>query len=181
MTMRCLYNGQSIKLVLAIAIIHAVMSPLRNRCSALVTTTLSLRHPINRGGINFRSKSGINTICHTNNFQCVQPSMALSSSCGPDERIRNVEHKLKEALESARSIDRSYGLCTEPSLEAWTVVDDLYKQMQMLQGDGHDMSIDNGRQVQTQPNGRQRVRLGMLSGRAGTLSEKKNRKRRYFF
>jgi hypothetical protein len=37
---------------------------------------------------------------------------------------------LKSALEKARDIDKRYGLCTEPSQQAWLEVDSLYAKMQ---------------------------------------------------
>ncbi|KAL3766590.1 hypothetical protein ACHAWO_008264 [Cyclotella atomus] len=47
----------------------------------------------------------------------------------------SIESEFKSALDKARDIDKRYGLCTEPSQQAWSVVDSLYAKMQMFQGD----------------------------------------------
>lgn len=47
--------------------------------------------------------------------------------------INSIESDLKSALEKARDADKRYGLCTEPSQQAWSVVDNLYAKMQMFQ------------------------------------------------
>lgn len=52
--------------------------------------------------------------------------------------LKSIEFELKSALEKARDIDKKYGLCTEPSQQAWSVVDSIYEvytKMQTFQGD----------------------------------------------
>ena len=38
----------------------------------------------------------------------------------------DTELRLQVALQAARDADRRHGLCTEPSIKAWQVVDDIY-------------------------------------------------------
>jgi hypothetical protein len=47
--------------------------------------------------------------------------------------FKSIEAELKSALEKARDIDKRYGLCTEPSQQAWNLVDSLYAKMQNSQ------------------------------------------------
>ena len=47
--------------------------------------------------------------------------------------MKSIEYELKCAIERARDTDKRYGLCTEPSQQAWSLVDSLYEKMQMLQ------------------------------------------------
>ncbi|KAL9191129.1 hypothetical protein ACHAXT_000835 [Thalassiosira profunda] len=50
--------------------------------------------------------------------------------------VRDVERELKGALDFARDMDKRYGLCTKPSQEAWSHVDEVYRMMQDLRVDG---------------------------------------------
>eukprot|EP00956_Cyclotella_meneghiniana_P013197 scaffold18875_cov22-Cyclotella_meneghiniana.AAC.4 len=47
--------------------------------------------------------------------------------------MKSIEYELKCAIERARDTDKRYGLCTEPSQQAWSLVDSLYEKMQLLQ------------------------------------------------
>lgn len=38
----------------------------------------------------------------------------------------DIELQIEAALKNARDMDRRYGLCTQPSIRAWQVVDELY-------------------------------------------------------
>jgi len=44
----------------------------------------------------------------------------------------SVERDLNRALEFARLMDRQHGLCTEPSKNAWSLVDAIYETMQAI-------------------------------------------------
>jgi hypothetical protein len=48
--------------------------------------------------------------------------------------FQSIQAELKNALDNAREVDKKHGLCTEPSKQAWSVVDSLYAKMQMFQG-----------------------------------------------
>ena len=62
--------------------------------------------------------------------------------------IKSIESELKSALEKARDIDKRYGLCTGPSEEAWSVVDDLYAKMQMFQSQS-ERSTSNSEKLES--------------------------------
>ena len=38
----------------------------------------------------------------------------------------DLEQQIEMALNNARDMDRKYGLCTQPSIRAWELVDELY-------------------------------------------------------
>lgn len=38
----------------------------------------------------------------------------------------DIEHQIEAALNNARDMDRKFGLCTQPSIRAWQIVDELY-------------------------------------------------------
>ncbi|KAL7482997.1 hypothetical protein ACHAW6_008647 [Cyclotella cf. meneghiniana] len=38
----------------------------------------------------------------------------------------DIERQIEAALTTAREMDRRYGLCTQPSIRAWKIVDELY-------------------------------------------------------
>ena len=38
----------------------------------------------------------------------------------------DIERQMEAALTTAREMDRRYGLCTQPSIRAWKIVDELY-------------------------------------------------------
>jgi hypothetical protein len=47
----------------------------------------------------------------------------------------SVERDLNRALEFARLMDKQHGLCTEPSKNAWSIVDALYEKMQAIRAE----------------------------------------------
>jgi hypothetical protein len=38
----------------------------------------------------------------------------------------DIDRRIEAALNNARDMDRRYGLCTQPSIRAWQIVDELY-------------------------------------------------------
>mmetsp|Transcript_22074 Transcript_22074/g.33419 ORF Transcript_22074/g.33419 Transcript_22074/m.33419 type:complete len:139 (+) Transcript_22074:203-619(+) len=44
----------------------------------------------------------------------------------------SVERELNRALEYARLMDKQHGICTEPSRNAWSIVDAIYEKMQAI-------------------------------------------------
>ena len=65
--------------------------------------------------------------------------------------FKSIESELKSALEKARDIDKRYGLCTEPSQQAWSVVDSLYAKMQTFQSEKHEVSATSSK-MEVKPN-----------------------------
>lgn len=65
--------------------------------------------------------------------------------------FKSIESELKSALEKARDIDKRYGLCTEPSQQAWSVVDSLYAKMQAFQSEKHEVSATSSK-MEVKPN-----------------------------
>ena len=58
------------------------------------------------------------------------PSTLLygSSTAIQDQSITedDIERQIEAALTNARDMDRKFGLCTQPSIRAWQIVDELY-------------------------------------------------------
>jgi hypothetical protein len=58
------------------------------------------------------------------------PSTLLYASSGSIQGAFNseddIERQIEEALNNARDADRKFGLCTQPSIRAWKIVDELY-------------------------------------------------------
>lgn len=58
---------------------------------------------------------------------------ALATDNITNASVKVVEQELNRALEAARAADKQHGLCTPVSQKAWTVVDELYNKVQMVQ------------------------------------------------
>ena len=84
---------------------------------------------------------------------------------------------MTRALEYAKLMDKKYGLCTQPSLEAWNVVDEVFKKIQCQQ----DTEAD-GCDVQRRPSMQNTRRKKVVLSSSGTMPGRDVIKgRRYFF
>ena len=73
-------------------------------------------------------------------------SASLPQDQGSLFSVRDVERELKGALDFARDMDKRYGLCTEPSQEAWSHVDEVYRMMQDLRAVSESSSVSGEQQ-----------------------------------
>lgn len=60
--------------------------------------------------------------------------------------MNSIEYELKCAIERARDTDKRYGLCTEPSQQAWSLVDSLYEKMQLFQDETYGEIANSNKQ-----------------------------------
>jgi len=89
------------------------------------------------------------------------------------------QYEMTRALEYAKLMDKKYGLCTQPSLEAWNVVDEVFKKIQCQQdteADGCDI------QRRRRPGMQNTRRKKVVMSSSGTIPGRDAMKgRRYFF
>ena len=87
---------------------------------------------------------------------------------------------MTRALEHAKLIDKKYGLCTQPSLEAWNVVDEVFKKIQLPCQ--HTETDDNDVQPRRRPIMQNTRRKKVVMSSSGTMPRKDIiKERRYFF
>ena len=105
---------------------------------------------------------------------CTRLYAAVSSSPSSDSVQQS---EMTRALEYAKLMDKKYGLCTQPSLEAWNVVDEVFKKIQCQQ----DTEAD-GCDVQRRPSMQNTRRKKVVLSSSGTMPGRDVIKgRRYFF
>ncbi len=88
-------------------------------------------------GMMLISKSFCFTMRKLNNNRCVNFRLNASLPSEPSHSAlpfslaqESVERELNRALEYARLMDKQYGICTDPSRNAWDAVDTIYERMQ---------------------------------------------------
>mmetsp|Transcript_23996 Transcript_23996/g.37612 ORF Transcript_23996/g.37612 Transcript_23996/m.37612 type:complete len:129 (+) Transcript_23996:159-545(+) len=83
------------------------------------------------------SKSFCFTMRKLNKNRCVNFRLNASLPSDPSNSAlpfslaqESVERELNRALEYARLMDKQYGICTDPSRNAWDAVDAIYERVQ---------------------------------------------------
>lgn len=112
------------------------MTILQKGCSAFSRNPIPRTSYYRALGVLFpRSKLNNSSVtsCCSNNAQ--QNNGVHSSSILTHHKVA-LENDLAVALEAARKMDRNHGLCTPPSQDAWTIVDDIYQKIQSFQDGG---------------------------------------------
>ena len=66
---------------------------------------------------------------------------SITSQMNFDFSVKSIESEFTSALEKAREMDKRYGLCTEPSQQAWSAVDSLYAKLQTFQRPTTDTEV----------------------------------------
>lgn len=74
----------------------------------------------------------------------------------------SVESELNQALEYARLVDKQHGICTEPSKNAWSIVDAIYEKMQAIRA--KHSSQPPTRSSQEHPSGQKARRKQLKNG-----------------
>lgn len=92
-------------------------------------------------GMMLISKSFCFTMRRMNSNRCVNYRLNVSFPTDPSNSApatpfslaqESVERELNRALEYARLMDKQYGICTDPSKNAWNTVDAIYERMQAI-------------------------------------------------
>ena len=89
-----------------------------------------------------------------------------------------IEREMQKALEFAREMDKKHGLCTEPSQQAWNVVDEIYRKMQPFQKEN---APDQSKKVSMQPAKRNARRLTYDANVPKGIENTDMKGRKYFF
>lgn len=118
-------------------------------------------------GMMLISKSFSFTMRQLNRNRCVNFRVGVSLPSDPSDFTmsfsftqESVERELNQALEYARLVDKQHGICTEPSRNAWNVVDAIYEKMQAIRTE--HSTQPSTRSNQEHPSGQESRRIPQL-------------------